>query len=238
VVSPHAAARDYRWDLGGSGTYVLDTGAQPRAVTRFTRAGEHRIAVRIIGGTAVLSGALELRIAPAVAAHRHRTAPRRRGARAAGDPGVTIVDFSFSPGSTTVHAGDTVKWSNHGPSAHTATAEDGSFNTGVLQNGATASHIFTQPGTFTYFCQIHPFMHGTIVVLAAATSRPAQSRPSTPRVSSPRVDTARHPPTVAAPRAAGPTLPVTGANLATEVLAGLLLVGGGALLRRARRQRG
>ena len=61
-------------------------------------------------------------------------------------------------------------WLNNGPSAHTATADDGSFNTGVLPKGHSASHTFTKAGTFTYICSIHPFMHGTVVVLANTTS--------------------------------------------------------------------
>jgi plastocyanin len=94
---------------------------------------------------------------------------QRRTAHAAGDPGDTISDFTFTPGSLTVHVGDTVTWTNNGPSQHTATANNGSFNTGLLHKGASGSHTFTTAGTFTYFCQVHPFMKGTIVVLASST---------------------------------------------------------------------
>jgi plastocyanin len=86
----------------------------------------------------------------------------------AADPGVTIADFSFTPGSITVHVGDTIAWLNNGPSPHTATANNGSFDTGVLQKGHSASVTFHLPGTFAYHCSIHPFMHGTVVVLASA----------------------------------------------------------------------
>src|SRR5581483_7817489 len=51
------------------------------------------------------------------------TAHRAAGAR------VTIADFSFTPSTITVHVGGTVEWVNSAPSAHTATANDGSFNT-------------------------------------------------------------------------------------------------------------
>jgi hypothetical protein len=83
---------------------------------------------------------------------------------------VTIADFRFAPGTTTVHAGDTITWANNGPSPHSATARDGSFNTGVLQKGQSGSHTFSKAGTFSYFCSVHPFMHGTVVVLASSTS--------------------------------------------------------------------
>jgi plastocyanin len=106
--------------------------------------------------------------------HRHHRRHAAR-ARAAGDPTDTIADFSFAPATITVHAGDTVTWVNDGPSAHTATAGNGSFNTGVLKKGQSASHTFTQSGTYAYICAIHPFMHGTVVVLADTSSSTSTS---------------------------------------------------------------
>jgi LPXTG-motif cell wall-anchored protein len=100
-------------------------------------------------------------------------AKKRSGAasaHSAADPGVTIADFSFSPDAITLHVGDTIQWLNNGPSPHTATANNGSFDTGVLHKGQSASVTFHLPGTFAYHCSIHPFMHGTVVVLAAAKS--------------------------------------------------------------------
>jgi plastocyanin len=88
---------------------------------------------------------------------------------AAASGSVTIADFSFAPGSLTVAQGDTVTWVNNGPTPHSATANDGSFNTGILKAGQSASHTFGQAGTYSYYCQPHPFMKGTIVVQAAQT---------------------------------------------------------------------
>src|SRR5207248_692552 len=107
-------------------------------------------------------------------AHRARKAHRRLAhkpaAVAAGDPSVTIKSFAFHPGSISISVGDTVTWSNQDSVAagHTATAGDGSFNTGVLKQGQSASHTFTKAGTFAYICAVHPFMKGTIVVNGAA----------------------------------------------------------------------
>ncbi len=114
---------------------------------------------------------------------------RHQTAHAASGTTVTIADFQFSPATITIHVGDTVTWVNNGPSAHTATANDGSFNTGVLQKGHSASHTFTKAGTFTYICMIHPFMHGTVVVLASTTSTtttPATTPTARPRPHRPR----------------------------------------------------
>jgi LPXTG-motif cell wall-anchored protein len=151
-------------------------------------------------------------------------------ARAAAASSATIADFAFSPATITVHTGDTVTWTNDGPSSHTATATDGSFNTGVLKKGASASHTFTAAGTYSYRCQIHPFMHGTIVVLAGATPATGSGAGgSSARGSSAGSSTSTHPST---PTAAAPTLPNTGFDAAGAALAGALLLGAGLRLRR------
>src|SRR3954447_20770853 len=88
---------------------------------------------------------------------------------AAASGGVTIADFSFAPATLTVNHGGTVTWVTNGPTPHSATANDGSFNTGILKAGQSASHTFSQAGTFSYFCRPHPFMKATVVVQAAQT---------------------------------------------------------------------
>jgi plastocyanin len=50
---------------------------------------------------------------------------------------------------------------------HTATADDGSFDTGPLEEGKLKSETFKRAGTFTYHCAIHPSMHGTVEVVEA-----------------------------------------------------------------------
>jgi plastocyanin len=88
----------------------------------------------------------------------------------AATPGsVTIKDFSFGPASITVGVGETVTWRNAGPSGHTATASNGSFDTGLLSKGKSASHRFTEAGSFSYFCKPHPFMKGTVRVVASSS---------------------------------------------------------------------
>jgi plastocyanin len=97
----------------------------------------------------------------------------------------SIVDCSgqpgcFSPNPLTVPAGTSVTWRNNASLAHTATSDSGAWSTGVLAPGQTSSAItFSSPGSFTYHCSIHPSMHGTIVVTAAASPTPTQA--PTPR---------------------------------------------------------
>ena len=80
---------------------------------------------------------------------------------------VDIVDFTFGPNSITITAGGTVTWTNSDSAPHTATGDGGSFDTGTIDPGGSASITFDTPGTYSYFCSIHPDMTGTVVVLAA-----------------------------------------------------------------------
>jgi plastocyanin len=63
-----------------------------------------------------------------------------------------------------IAVGTTVTWTNDDPVAHTVTADDGSFNSGLLNNGQTWSHTFDEPGEFPFYCMPHPFMKGVVVV--------------------------------------------------------------------------
>jgi plastocyanin len=76
----------------------------------------------------------------------------------------TIQNVAFSPNPITVARGTTVTWTNLDGVAHTVTADDGSWGSGTLGHGATYSHVFTSPGSYTYHCAIHPFMKDTVVV--------------------------------------------------------------------------
>ena len=89
-------------------------------------------------------------------------------ATAAASTTVTIEGFAFSPKSITVDVGDTVTWRNNDDVAHSATAEDGSFDTGTFGNGRSRSETFDTAGTFQYICTPHPFMKGTVEVNAAS----------------------------------------------------------------------
>jgi len=78
---------------------------------------------------------------------------------------VQIVEFSYEPDPVVVQAGGKVIWQNEDTAPHTATADDGSFDTGTIEKGKIGSATFKEPGTYTYFCEIHPTMHGTVEVV-------------------------------------------------------------------------
>jgi predicted lipoprotein with Yx(FWY)xxD motif/plastocyanin len=76
---------------------------------------------------------------------------------------VNIQSFAFTPPSLPVPVGTKVTWTNNDSVAHTVTSDSGAFN-GSLAPGATFSFTFTQAGTFSYHCAIHPSMTAKIVV--------------------------------------------------------------------------
>lgn len=266
-VTPRAGA-SYRWDLDGNGSYETTTGATAVVVHAFSVPGRLRIGVEaIVAARPVEAVSREISVvrAPARAApprprrvvtragHPRPTypAPRRTlvpvpvtravaRVRAAAAGAVAISDFRFGPAAATIHVGDTVTWVNRGPTAHTATASDHSFDTGVLGRGQSASHAFTRAGTVGYVCTLHPFMKATVTVLAA----PAAVAPHAGKKA--RNTSGGHPAASASPPSAAPgssaaaatapvtgsALPTTGMDLPALALAGLVLLTAGLALRR------
>jgi plastocyanin len=81
---------------------------------------------------------------------------------------VSIDNFSFSPKTLTVKAGTTVTWTNRDDIPHGLGWTNNSFpRSKVLDTDDTAMVTFTTPGTYQYFCYLHPHMVGSIVVEAA-----------------------------------------------------------------------
>lgn len=76
---------------------------------------------------------------------------------------VRIPSLTYMPPTLTVKKGTTVVWTNASHTSHSATRR-GAFDTGVIRPGRSASIRFNRKGTFAYFCTIHPFMHGKIIV--------------------------------------------------------------------------
>jgi plastocyanin len=95
-------------------------------------------------------------VLPAVAAERDEVSVIRR---------VRIVDFAFSPRRVMAISGaDRIGWSNVGNAPHTATSTTGLFDSGTLDPGERFLWTPPGPGTYDYFCEIHPDMTGRILV--------------------------------------------------------------------------
>lgn len=96
---------------------------------------------------------------------RAATGAPEAGASSAAKKKVTIERFAYDPSPLRVDAGTKIVFDNEdGSITHTATAKNGSFDTGDIKVGTTKSIVLRKPGVYKYSCTIHPFMHGKIVV--------------------------------------------------------------------------
>ena len=79
---------------------------------------------------------------------------------------VKIDNFSFTPATLTVAVGTTVTWTNRDDIPHTVVSTDDpkAFKSKVLDTDEKFSFTFSKPGTYPYFCSVHPKMTGTVVV--------------------------------------------------------------------------
>jgi plastocyanin len=171
---------------------------------------------------------------PTAAASASSTPKAHKAASAS----VTMGDLFFSPSSVSIAVGDTVTWHNTGQAPHNATADDGSFQTADLNNGQSGSHTFTQAGTFSYVCTIHPNMHGTIRVLSSSGAGGGAGGGGASS-SSPSGSASSESSAVASPGAAGDanTLPMTGMAVGGLALVGFALLALGLIARQADRER-
>src|SRR5215217_7882650 len=98
---------------------------------------------------------------------------------------VSIQDYFFDPADVAVEPGSTITWTNNGDEPHTVTADDGSFDSGVLNPGDSYTVAFDGQGTVTYHCAIHPNMVGSVSVGGEAGAVPTEPQvvPATPEYS-------------------------------------------------------
>jgi plastocyanin len=78
---------------------------------------------------------------------------------------VHIRNFAYVPQNVTVHAGTTITFVNDDDEAHTVSATDKTFDSGGLDTNQKWQHTFKTPGKFNYFCEMHPYMKGTVTVI-------------------------------------------------------------------------
>jgi plastocyanin len=87
---------------------------------------------------------------------------------------VKIDNFTFNPQRVTVKAGTTVTWDNEDDIPHAIAATNKTFKSKTLDTEDKFSFTFATPGTYEYFCSLHPHMTGTIVVEGVTGSNAAQ----------------------------------------------------------------
>ncbi len=89
---------------------------------------------------------------------------KAKGQAAPAAPEVKVDNFTFTPQTLTVSANSTVTWTNKDDVPHVIASTDGLFRSKGLDTDDHYSFKFTKPGTYNYFCAIHPKMTGQIVV--------------------------------------------------------------------------
>ena len=156
--------------------------------------------------------------------------PRAKRVQAAASTTVSIRDFSFAPRTVTISPGDTVTWRNTGEEPHTATGSG--FDTGTLRTGQSGSHTFSSAGNFSYKCTPHPFMTGTVRVVASGSGGGSGGGGSGGGTQGAQNDGGAGTGGTGDADADGGSLPSTGLALAPVVLAGLAMIGSGLALRR------
>jgi plastocyanin len=77
---------------------------------------------------------------------------------------IEITAHEYSPATLTVAPGTAVTWINHDEDVHTVTSTTDAFHSAGLDTDETFSYTFTQPGTYEYFCKLHPLMTARVVV--------------------------------------------------------------------------
>src|SRR4029077_1936111 len=97
------------------------------------------------------------------AATEHPTTSPAAAANPVATNSVNIANFAFSPAVITVKVGTTVTWTNQDEDAHPV-AIPGAPVSNPMQNADTYTHTFSQAGSFSYICSIHPYMHGMVIV--------------------------------------------------------------------------
>ncbi|MBI2913443.1 MAG: cupredoxin family copper-binding protein [Chloroflexi bacterium] len=95
--------------------------------------------------------------------NRAGNSPQTPAVATASEVAVEIRNFDYTPRDLTVPAGARVTWTNYDAAPHTATAK-GQWDTGILDKGDSATLTFDQPGTYEYFCLVHPSMKASLTV--------------------------------------------------------------------------
>jgi plastocyanin len=116
---------------------------------------------RYIRNVVVFAGLLGV-VASATMIHGSQIARAAEEKNAAAS--ITIDNFSFSPKEITVAAGTTITWVNHDDVPHTVVSPDKKFRSKALDTDDQFSFTFTDAGTYSYFCSVHPMMTGKIIV--------------------------------------------------------------------------
>lgn len=141
-----------------------------------------RIALVAAASVALLAAAFALALKPVKA---QLPATERV---AAAHYSVQMANYAFAPASITVNEGDTITWTNQDTAPHTVTTTSGPerLDSPYLSKGQSWSYTFTAPGTYMYYCTVHPDMRAEVIVQAPAPATSAAAAPAATHASQPQ----------------------------------------------------
>jgi len=130
---------------------------------------------------------------------------------------VQIAGFAFAPQAITVTAGDSITWTNQDEAPHTVTTSSGpqTISSPSLSKGQSFTFRFTVPGTYSYYCAVHPDMRAQVVVNPAPAAPSTSSPAAKPSSATPHPST--HSAAVPAIHSAAPSTPPSGHDAPSSV---------------------
>ena len=137
------------------------TGAHPLAsmhTAMAPMASMHTGVAPMAGSNAAMAPMVDSHMAAATSAQAAVVRLHQRVVR------LTIHNFAFQPARLVVSPGTRLVWTNQDSDPHTVDSTKGIWSSEALDTGTTFARVFSKTGTFPYYCSIHPFMHGTIIV--------------------------------------------------------------------------
>ena len=92
--------------------------------------------------------------------------PSQQGTPVTGNTHPTMQNYTYQPANMQVRVGTTVTWTNQDSVPHSVTFKNGMKDSGLLTQGQSFSYTFNTPGTYQYYCTVHPYMVATVTVVS------------------------------------------------------------------------
>ncbi len=96
----------------------------------------------------------------------YQQSPTQQGTPVTGITHLTIQNFAYQPANIQVRVGTAVTWANQDNVPHSVTFKNGMKDSGLLSQGQSFSYTFNTPGTYQYYCSVHPYMVATVTVIS------------------------------------------------------------------------
>ncbi len=94
----------------------------------------------------------------------YQQTPAQQGTPVTGVTHMNMQDFAYQMANIQLRAGTSVTWTNQDSAPHSVTFKNGMKDSGLLYQGQSFSYTFNTPGTYQYYCTVHPYMVATVIV--------------------------------------------------------------------------